>query len=245
MIDANCHLTFDALWANRVEIIARAKAVGVEATVVTTDTCSTGRIKRLEQASFEGHPVAAGWHPLFEAPSNAIDTLDQLLSLHSSWGVGEIGLDTRRGACDPTLFEQQLTLASGRFCVIHAVGPGALDQALQVVKRSDNGARGMVHAFGGSWEQAKQWLDLGWNLSVGGPVTRSNAHRIHRWVSKIPLDALLLESDAPDLAPQDWSGPNEPASLASVASAVSVLKSVPVDLIKSATQDNALRWLRG
>ena len=245
MIDANCHLIFDSLWGDRHAIFQRARQVGVQLLVVSTDTCDGDRVARLIEAEREGHRVAAGWHPLFEAPTDALDQLQSLLHQHPTWGVGEIGLDTRQSPADIGLFQGQLHLAKNRFCILHAVGPGAIDQAYQAVRAMAPQTRGMVHAFSGSWEQAKQWLDLGWYLSIGGPITRPNARRLRDWVRQIPLDRLLLESDSPDLAPVDWQGANEPASLVEVAACVAQLRQTPSEQIRQQTAANTRAWLDG
>lgn len=244
MIDVNCHLQFDSLWVDRAEVWQRARVAGVQHALVSSDVLTDSRIERLQHFSEAGLSVAAGWHPLFPAPADALDRLARVLDQHPGWGVGEVGLDTRQSTAEAQspLLQDQLAMAVGRFCVLHAVGPGALDAAYRVA-RGYPGLRGAVHAFSGSVEQARQWVDLGWYLSIGGPVTRPGATRLARWVEAVPLDHLLLESDAPDLAPVNWKGLNEPASLAAVCARVAQIRQIDGAAVAEQTTANAIRWL--
>lgn len=244
MIDANCHLQFDTLWQDRVAVWQRAKRVGVQHAVVSSDVLDDGRLERLGVLSKAGFSVAVGWHPLFQRPDDVLARLEKVFDRQPAWGLGEVGIDTRHSNAQDQmpLLDAQLAIAGQRFCVLHAVGPGALDAAFQVARRYPQ-IRGCVHAFAGSIDQAARWVDLGWWLSIGGPITRPNATRLARWVRSVPIDSLLLESDAPDLPPVNWVGVNEPASLAAVCRRVAELRDIDPQLVAQTTTANAQRWL--
>ena len=242
MIDCNCHLVFDSLWANRVSIWQRARVAGLSSAVVSAEQITPQRIQQLQDCEQAGLFPAIGWHPLFPRPVEAIEQLDQVLSRRPRWGVGEVGIDTRTlprdGQAD--FLSAQLSLAQGRWAVLHAAGPGALDTAFEVARRSQN-VRGMVHAFAGSVQQAKRWLDLGWYLSVGGPITWPQSRRLAEWVAYVPIDRLLLETDAPDLSVAKQ--PGEPADLVQIADKVADLRGVGLADVQQQVMQNACQWL--
>ena len=242
MIDCNCHLVFDSLWANRMPIWQRARAAGLISAVVSAEQITPHRIQQLQDCEQAGLFPAIGWHPLFPRPADAIEQLAKVLSQHPNWGVGEIGIDTRKLPRDgqAEFLSEQLSLAQDRWAVVHAAGPGALDTAFGVARSSGN-VRGMVHAFAGSVQQAKRWLDLGWYLSIGGPITWPQSRRLAEWVTYVPFDRLLLETDAPDLSVTKQ--PGEPADLVQIVHKVADLRGIePSELQRQVTQ-NAGQWL--
>ena len=242
MIDCNCHLVFDSLWADRVAIWQQARVAGLSSAVVSAEQITPERIEQLQACEQAGLLPAIGWHPLFPRPVDAIEQLAQALNQHPNWGVGEIGIDTRKRPRDGQaefLFEQ-LSLAQGRWAVLHAAGPGALDTAFGVARSSGN-VRGMVHAFAGSIQQAKRWLDLGWYLSIGGPITWPQSRRLAEWVAYVPIDRLLLETDAPDLPVSKQTG--EPADLVHIAGKVADLRGIELDELQQQVTQNAGQWL--
>ena len=104
---------------------------------------------------------------------------------------------------------------------------------------------GVLHCFSGSWEMAQEVLRMGWYLGVDGPLTYKNAAKLPEIVQKIPLDRLLLETDAPYLAPVPKRGKrNEPAYVVHVAEKVAELRNVPLGEIAAATTQNAMRLYR-
>ena len=90
MIDCNCHLVFDSLWASRVSIWQRARAAGLSSAVVSAEQITPQRIQQLQDCEQAGLFPAIGWHPLFPRPVDAIEQLDQVLSQCPRWGVGEV-----------------------------------------------------------------------------------------------------------------------------------------------------------
>lgn len=241
MFDANCHLQFEPLWADWQGHWQRAQQAGLTGALVTAVDVRAQSLSRLAALADFGFEIGLGWHPLLPAPAEALDLLVRHLQEFPRACVGEIGLDYRQGV-DPHLFADQLDIAQDldRAVVIHAVGPGALDAAyVQVKSRS---LRGWVHAFSGSPEQASRWLDCGMALSIGGPLLNAQSNRLRRWVQAVPLDGLVVESDAPDLAPAG-ERLSTPEVVSRVVREVARLKTLDVDEVAKATRVNALRGL--
>ena len=214
------HLDFEGVDA---AAITRARAAGVKGFVVPGVEPA-----QWERAAALKLPMCVGVHPQRSATITAKDLIDAARRF-GAVGIGECGLDKR----GPTTHEAQLTslrehLAAARELdlplVLHVVQRHAA--ALDAVK----GSRGMVHAFVGSTEVAEQWLDRGWYLSVGPMVLRSR--KLRDAVGHIPLDRLLLETDAPDGAP-------EPAGLVDVLDAVTELREESREAIADASDANA------
>ena len=123
--------------------------------------------------------------------------------------------------------------------VVHA--RRAVDAVLASIRKV-GGLRGVVHSFSGSAEQAAQLHRLGFLLGIGGPVTYERANRLRGIVATMPLEQLLLETDAPDQPDSNHRGErNEPAYLTTVLEAVVVLRGVPRDVVAAATAANAER----
>jgi TatD DNase family protein len=182
------------------------------------------------------------------------DDLDKLaawLSSHQHVAVGECGLDYRKGQTDRDqqqfYFAAQLDIARqlNKPIVIHAVK--ASQQVIDTLKTYPE-LTGMVHSYSGSYEQAQQLIDMGFYLGFGGAVTYPHASRLNQLVRRLPLTALLLETDAPDQPDaQHEKQRNEPAYLSNVVDYLSELRDEPAQLIaqQSATNARALFRLAG
>jgi TatD DNase family protein len=182
-----------------------------------------------------------GLHPYFVSKKSYQDcerALDQLaLLMNSSLALGETGLDFRESILnshdkDPyenksqqiEFFENQLQIAASfkKPVVLHIVR--AHDKAIEVLDLfSQKNQHGFVHAFNGSFEVAKSYLDRGFLISVGGACTYEKNQKLRLALAKIPLECLLIESDSPDQAPEGWSGLNDSSSLWQVAKVVADL----------------------
>lgn len=189
--------------------------------------------------------IALGLHPYFVIQQNletcekALDELSPLLT--KACALGETGLDFRTSLFAEQnveqvkdrqleIFENQIQTALYQKIplVLHIVR--AHEEALKTLyfwQASEVG--GQVHAFNSDWNCAKAYLDLNMQLSIGGAVTYSRNKALHEAVKKIPLESLLLESDAPDQSPQGWTEPlNTPLAVFKVAEVVAELKQLPV-----------------
>ncbi len=201
-----------------------------------------------------------GLHPYFVSKTLAYDceaALDELAqylgsSEHSPLALGETGLDFRDKILESgelskdeaishqiDFFENQIQLAKAykKPLVLHIVQ--AHEKALQVFDLWGAPAKGgLVHAFNGSFEIATKYIDLGMFISIGGAVTYEKNQKLRKTMAQIPLDALLLESDMPDQAPQGWQGPNDSSSLWQIAKVIGELRNLEPESVMEISTRN-------
>ncbi|MEQ6888062.1 TatD family hydrolase [Halomonas sp. CS7] len=247
LIDAHCHLDFPDFDADREAVIERARAVGVARFVVPGTTREHwGRVLALGKR--EDVSVCLGLHPYFMA-EHAPDDLEALarwLDAHPEVvAVGECGIDARfSDSWDAQwrLFDAQLRLAKERALpvVIHCVH--ANDRVAKRLRQLDLPAGGLIHAFAGSPEQARAFLDLGFTLGLGGATTFDRARRVQRVVASLPDDGYVLETDSPDMPLAGHQGErNEPARVAEVCRTVAELRGQPEREVAAASTATARR----
>jgi TatD DNase family protein len=256
-IDTHCHLDAAEFDADRDAVIARARAAGVAAMVLPA----------VEAANFEtvrtlAHDAAAayalGIHPLYagRAADADLQRLDACLHEHRAdrrlVAVGEIGLDFAVGR-DPQRQEQlyaaQLALARAHDLPVILHVRKSADALLKHLRRTPVQG-GIAHAFNGSEQQARAFLDLGFKLGFGGAMTFERALQIRRLAASLPAEAIVLETDAPDIPPQ-WlyrtaaeraagaTMRNEPAQLPRIGAALAALRGWSVDEAARVTGENA------
>ena len=247
LIDSHCHLDAPEFAADRDAVLSRARAAGVVAQIVPAVTAASfAALAELAAAEPDVH-AAFGLHPMYLAEHlpEHLDRVRDRLAGGKAVAVGECGLDYFIDGLDPDrqrmYFAGQVNLAR-EFelpLVIHA--RRAVDEVIATLRRIGK-VRGVVHSYSGSDEQAQQLWKLGFCLGIGGPVTFERAQRLRRIVSSMPIEFLLLETDAPD-QPDQWhrGQRNEPAHLATIAQTIADLRGVGVDEIAQATSDNARR----
>ena len=247
LVDTHVHLDDVAFASDRAEVIERACAAGVGGMIVpAVDQRSWAAIRKLcgeHRALFP----AFGLHPMYlaqHAPEH-VQALSTWLDTGPAVGIGEIGLDFHVAGLDHTLqrdyFSRQLRLARERQLPVIVHARGALEEVILTLRRV-GGLRGVVHSFSGSEQQARQLWQLGFHLGIGGPVTYARAQRLRRIVAQMPIEFLLLESDAPDQPDADQRGQrNEPARVANVLNCVAALRGESAAAIAAATSANARR----
>lgn len=247
LVDSHVHLDAAAFDADRGAVLERARQAGVDAMILpAVDAASWPRIKALcvnHNALFP----AFGLHPMFlaqHAPDH-VDALSSWLDDGTAVALGEIGLDFHLEQTDKSLqrhyFSRQVQLARERNLPVIVHARGALEEVTLTLRRT-GGLRGVVHSFSGSEQQARQLWDIGFHLGIGGPVTYERAQRLRRIVAQMPIEFLLLESDAPDQPDAAWRGQrNEPARVAAVLRCVAALRNQPEADIAAATSANARR----
>jgi TatD DNase family protein len=247
LVDSHVHLDDAAFDADREAVLARSLAAGVRALVVpAVDRPSWDRIDAL-QRQHDGVHAAYGLHPLYMARHRPghVEALAGWLERHRAVAVGEIGLDFYHGDADAGLqrdcFRRQLQLARELRLPVILHARRALEEVILTL-RAHPGLRGVVHSFSGSEEQARQLWRLGFHLGIGGPVTYGRAQRLRRIVAAMPLEFLLLESDAPDQPDAAHRGQrNEPARVPEVLHCVAGLRGQAPEEIAAATTANADR----
>jgi TatD DNase family protein len=245
LVDSHSHLDAAEFDADRGAVIDRARAAGVLAQVVPAVAADAWPALKSLCESAPGLFPGDGMHPTFlhRHDERDLDALHDWIARERPCCVGECGLDYYVEGLDldfqRRLFAGQLQLAKAFDLpvVVHALR--AIDDVTAMLRRV-GGLRGVVHSFGGSPEQAAQLWKLGFHLGIGGPVTYERAKRLRGIVASMPLEFLLLETDAPDqpLA-ADRGQRNEPARLVDVASTVAALRGVEPAVIAEATTRNA------
>ena len=247
LYDSHCHLDAAEFDADRPAVLARARDAGVARQLVpAVDRASWDAIRTLCAAE-PGLRPAYGLHPMFldrHQPYH-LDELRDWLESERPAAVGECGLDFFVDGLDPDkqrlYFRRQLELARDFDLPVVLHARRAVEEVIATL-REVGGQRGVVHSWSGSEEQARQLFELGFCLGIGGPVTYDRAKRLRRTVASMPLDCLLLETDAPDQPDADWRGQrNEPARLRQVLEVVAQLRGQPAAAIAEATSANALR----
>ena len=247
LVDSHCHLDLADFAEERDAVVARARAAGV-ATMLTIGT-------RLDEfvgvrAIAETYPdiwCSVGAHP-HEATDHQAVTAAELAALAAHprvVGIGETGLDyhydhSPRDA-QASVFRTHIAAArdSGLPLIIHA---READDDIARILREEEAERGVLHCFSSGRGLAEAALELGFYISMSGIVTFKSADDLRAIVRDVPLDRLLVETDAPYLAPVPYRGRrNEPAYVAVTAAAVAALRGVSSDELAAATTDNFFR----
>lgn len=245
LIDTHIHLDAAEFDADRERAMNAARAVGVGSFIVpAVDVSSFDRVAALAATHRDVHH-AYGIHPMYvmDARDEDLDVLEQRLAHGDAMAVGEIGLDFFVPGIDPArqerFFTAQLRLAGalGLPVILHV--RRAIDQILKHLRRNEV-CGGVAHAFNGSRQQAEMFMDLGFKLGFGGAMSFDGSSRIRKLATELPLDAIVLETDAPDIPPA-WSqgGRNEPSNLARFAAILAELRGMSVEEVAAATSRNA------
>ncbi|UVL84754.1 TatD family hydrolase [Pseudomonas sp. B21-028] len=250
LIDTHTHLDFPDFDADRPALLAASRALGVRQMVVLgVYRDNWQRVWNLVQSDPDLH-AALGLHPVYldqhrpDDMTHLRDWLTRLAGHRQLCAVGEIGLDYYIENLDrerqQTLFEAQLQLAA-EFelpALIHVRRSHAA--VIATLKRLPLKRAGIIHAFAGSFEEAREYIKLGYKLGLGGAATWPQALRMHRVLAKLPLDAIVLETDSPDMAPAMFPGQrNSPAHLPAICEALAGIMAVSPEQLAEASTANA------
>jgi len=257
-IDTHVHLDAGEFAADRDAVRRRASAAGVAVCVIPAVAAFNFDTVR-ELAHAHGDAYALGIHPLCtgEARDEDLALLDRALEEHRGdprlVAVGEIGLDYFVPGLDAARQERfyaaQLALAQRHGLPVLLHVRRSADQLLKQLRRIP--VSGIAHAFNGSAQQAAEFLRLGFRLGFGGTVTFDRALQIRRLATELPLEAIVLETDAPDIPPH-WlyrtaeqredgagQGRNEPGELPAIAAVLAQLRGMAPEELAQATTRNA------
>jgi len=231
LIDAHCHFDFPCFDQQRQSILEDARALGLSHLVIPgVRRADWERVTRVA-SQYEGLYYCLGIHPWFvdEHSQDDLAALEQYFQTRPDRcvGLGECGLDRLRSNLDDQYpwFESQIDIAVRAHVplVIHSVRTH--DEVVEVLKRKNVSNRVLVHGFSGSYQQASKLVDLGCFIGVGGVVTHTNAKKTRDTIARLPVDSLVLETDAPDMAPQGVRpGENSPVYLSRVLAALAELR---------------------
>lgn len=245
LIDTHCHLDVADFQHDRLDIIQRCQQQGIGDIVIpAVDFAGWPHLLEL-CAEYSGLHPALGLHPIYieQHQPQHLTELERLLETTPVVAVGEIGLDFYVAELDrqkqQEYFEAQLALASRyRLPVILHVRK-AHDQVIKTLKQI-HPPGGIAHAFNGSLQQAQQYLELGFKLGFGGTMTYSNARKIHELAKSLPLEAIVLETDAPDMVVEAHRGErNSPEYLIDCLTALARLRGLAVEEVAHQTTRNA------
>ena len=257
-IDTHCHLDAPEFDADRDAVAARARAAGVSRMVIpAVDVASFDAVRDL--AHRHDGAYALGIHPLYvhRAGDEALEQLGETLKARRVdprlVAVGEIGLDHFVPDLDRTrqdrFYEAQLRLARAHGLPVILHVRRSADGLLRHLRRIEVPG-GIAHAFNGSDEQARQFIDLGFRLGFGGAMTHERALRIRHHAATLPEGSIVLETDAPDIPPQ-WlyvtaerraageTSRNEPAELPRIAATLAELRGWTPETVAATTSANA------
>lgn len=263
LIDTHCHFDVEDFDADRAEVAARTLAAGVDTVVIP------GYVARLWEKLFSvcdsiASPrllPAPGLHPCYIAEHETahLEKLEAWLEARPDCvAIGEIGLDyfldelkaPEQKAKQQDFFRAQLQMAQrhGKPVILHV--RKAHQDVIHILHEMKFHEGGIVHAYSGGIEEARHYAKLGFRLGIGGPLTYDQSKRLRSVVSEMPLEALVLETDAPDMIPQAHrlSGAgrtrNSPEFLPAVAQAMAEFKQLPLAEVKAMTRQQSLSVLR-
>jgi TatD DNase family protein len=246
-IDTHCHFDFPPFTGDEVQSLERAGQKGVQAIIVpSTEAACFGRVRELAR-HHNALYAALGLHPIV-IERHRDDDIDRLEAhLHPAdrklVAIGEIGLDLYREnpqfERQQTILDAQLRLAKRYDLPVILHSRRTHDKLAMHLKRIDLPRRGVVHGFSGSLQQAQRFIALGYKIGVGGTITYPRASKTRDVMARLPLDALLLETDAPDMPLNGFQGqPNRPEQAAGVFATLCELRGEPEEVIADALLEN-------
>lgn len=246
-IDAHLHLDAEAFDRDRDQVVARAAESGV-GVLVSAGTTIAGSRNVLALA--ERYPevwAAVGVYPEFagQLDAAALEALEALVRRPRVVAIGEVGLDYARVET-PRPVQREALRAQVRLArrldlpvVVH--NREAYDD-VEGILRDEGAVRVILHCFTGTPDVAARWADAGWMISLAGPVTFGSAGPLRDVARQVPAGRLLLETDAPYLAPAPVRGRRcEPADLVHTARMVAELRGASIDALEAVLEENARR----
>jgi TatD DNase family protein len=250
LIDSHCHLDFPDFADELDAVVARARAAGVER-IITIGT-QIGRAPRLAEIAetYDDVYFTVGTHPHEAASEAAGDfaTMRRYAAHPKCVGIGEAGLDYHYNYAPPelakTVFRGQIALARelGLPLVIHTREAEEDTAAILKEEMGQGSFQALLHCFTSSRALAETALDLGLSISFSGVVTFKKSEDLRAIARDTPLDRLLLETDAPYLAPVPYRGKrNEPAFVAATARAMAEARGMAPEALAEVASANTLR----
>lgn len=248
-IDTHCHLDAAEFNGSQAALVEAAQAAGIGRIIVPSVARANFEAVRLLCERFPACAPAYGIHPMYveQATPDDLDALRDCLAQPASVAVGEIGLDFFIEAHDPKrqeyFFVEQLKLARTFDLPVLLHIRRAQDGVLKHLRQ--HRVTGIAHAFSGSRQQAEEFIKLGFKLGFGGAMTHTRATRLRELAATLPLDSIVLETDAPDMPPDflQHGQPNKPEYLPRIARMLAELRGMPPEEVARITTENALAAL--
>jgi TatD DNase family protein len=252
LIDSHAHLEMKAFDKDRSHVIERAVKAGITH-IITIGTDLSSSLKALQLANeYEFIFSSIGYHP-HNAENTDPGILKELSELANESKIvawGEIGLDFYRNLSPSEkqieAFEQQLDLALHFDLPVIIHNRDADEAVLEILKkRGDGNYRGVIHCFSGNYDLAMTFIQMGFYISIPGTVTYKNATRVQDVASRLPLDRMLLETDAPFLTPVPKRGKrNEPLFVTHTAEKIANLRETDIKEVARRTSENTKKLFR-
>lgn len=253
LIDSHCHFDFEVFDKHRQQTLKECVDLDIDGIVIPgIEPTQWNRLIQLQNAHTSGCHlwIALGVHPWWQGSVTLSEVefksqLAEQLERSSAVAIGECGLDGSIEASvdsQQPIFEWQLQIACefNKPLIIHA--HRAHNQVMRLLARYRPPAGGAIHGFSGSLELAQQYWRLGFYIGVGGTITYSRAQKTRQAIAQLPLESLLLETDAPDMPLQGYQGQvNSPVQLARVAATLAQLRGLSEAEVKLATAENTRR----
>lgn len=256
MIDTHAHINFPELQSDIAGVLERAHQAGVEQIIIpgTSFEYNTSSVKLSTQ--YPGLFSAIGIHPhqaeeYTDSQRNVL--LEYLEKYDKIVSIGEVGLDyfrlennnERERELQKEVFKEFVDLARNRMLPLIVHTREAFADTYAILAENAPGHPTVLHCFTGSREQAQKWLDLGCFLSLTGIITYRKNQELRDTVKEVPLDRVMLETDAPFLAPEDYrSEICEPRHLIEVARCLADIHQKSLEEIDSITTTNAKKFFR-
>jgi TatD DNase family protein len=245
LYDTHCHIDFEAFDEDRKQVVENAYDVGVERFMVPGVSAEQWpRLQKLAE-QFSSWRFALGLHPWFiekHHPSHLKDLEQALEKSHKRLrALGEIGLDA---TCENLELQRELFIGQLKLAkqyrlpaIIHH--RKTLETTHPLVKQYGP-EKGVIHAFSGSYEQAMKFVDCGYKLGVGGVITYTRAKKTREAIAKVPVSALVLETDSPDMPVCGYQGQrNEPARIAKVLDVLVELRDMSKESLSDTLWQNS------
>lgn len=249
-IDTHCHLDFSDFDHDRDEVIKRSLANDVGRIVVPAVSQNTwhSTIELCEKV--DCCHLALGLHPVFieQHQPDHLSELDTLIMQHSPVAIGEIGLDFYLKELDRekqrAFFSKQLVIAQYHQLPVIIHNRKAHDECISDLKEHRvNG--GIIHAFNGSIQQAEKYYEMGFALGFSGMLTFERSVKLRSLVKALPLDSIVLETDAPDMTVEQHRGErNSPEYIPLIAESIAKIKGIELDELAQQSTVNACRVLK-
>lgn len=247
-IDTHCHLEDEKFSEDRADVLSRARAAEVE-TIINFGSTLASSIAVVDLAkNFSELYAGVGIHPeeIDEFDDNTCARLAELAANKKVIAVGEIGLDyhwekdSERRLIQQKIFIEQLDLARQLKLPVCVHDRDAHGDTLKILQTEARDLRGVLHCYSGSLETAREVWKLGWFIGVDGPLTFKNSAKLPEVVKAAPRDMILIETDAPYLAPTPYRGKrNEPAYVVEVAKKLAELRGETLEEVATYTTANA------
>jgi TatD DNase family protein len=206
LIDSHCHLDFNCFDHDRAEILYHIRKLAID-TIIIPGTQASQWQKQIDLCSlYPQLRFALGLHPYFLnsfEPKHLVKLTDLLKQYKNKVvALGEIGLDTHIDIdwkMQIQIFEQQLTMAKEFMLPVILHHRNSHNELIRILKAKKFTYGGIVHAFSGSLHEALTYIDLGFKIGVGGGITYPRAKKTRKTIAQLPLNSLVLETDAPDM----------------------------------------------